>query len=312
MIVMNNKRWFGSLFAVRGTGIERIWLRLLVTLLVTVAVTLAWYNGYFRDFTLSVAPFSLVGLALSIFLGFRNGASYDRYWEGRKLWGGLVNNSRTFARGVLTLSHPATPEDAPAVAATQRALVLRQVAFVHALRMHLRREVDLDELRDWLPAEERAALSREINVPAAINHETGAHVAALFRAGHLHPQHLLPLDLALTVNTDVQGACERILSTPVPWIYTVLMHRLVGIYCLFLPFGLVKDIGWATPVVVLIVAYAFYGLDGIGEEVEEPFGTDPNDLPISALSRMIEVNLLQRLGDTTLPPLHKPVAEVLK
>lgn len=312
MIVVNNKRWFGSLFAVRGTGIERIWMRLLVTLLVTVAVTLAWYNGYFRDFTLSIAPFSLVGLALSIFLGFRNGASYERYWEGRKLWGSLVNNSRSFARGALTLSHPATPEDAPAVAAAQRALVLRQVAFVHALRMHLRREVDLDELRDWLPAEERAALTREINVPAAINHETGAQVAALFRAGHLHPQHLLPLDSALTVNTDVQGACERILSTPVPWIYTVLMHRLVGIYCLFLPLGLVKDIGWATPIVVMIVAYAFYGLDGIGEEVEEPFGTDPNDLPLSALSRMIEVNLLQRLGDTTLPPLHKPVAEVLK
>lgn len=312
MIVIHNKRWFGSLFAVRGTGIERIWLRLLVTLLVTVAVTLAWYNGYFRDFTLSIAPFSLVGLALSIFLGFRNGASYERYWEGRKLWGSLVNNSRTFARGALTLSHPAAPEDAPVVAAAQRALVLRQIAFVHALRMHLRREVDLDELRDWLPANERAALAREINVPAAINHETGAQVAGLFRAGHLHPQHLLPLDAALTVNTDVQGACERILSTPVPWIYTVLMHRLVGIYCLFLPLGLVKDIGWATPIVVLIVAYAFYGLDGIGEEVEEPFGTDPNDLPLSALSRMIEVNLLQRLGETDLPPLHKPVAEVLK
>ena len=311
MIVAHNKRWFHSLFAARGTGLQRIAARLSVTLLVTVLVTMAWTEGYFHDFTLSLAPFTLVGLALSIFLGFRNSASYERYWEGRKLWGSLVNNSRTFARGVLTLPQPATPEDASAVEAAQRSLVLRQIAFVHALRMHLRRELQVEALATYLPADEIEALRAENNVPAAITHQSGAQIAALYRAGHLHPQHLLPLDAALTVNTDVQGACERILSTPVPWIYTVLMHRLVGIYCVFLPIGLVKDLGWATPIVVFIVAYAFYGLDGIGEEVEEPFGTDPNDLLLGALSRMIEVNLLQRLGETTLPPLHKPVDDIL-
>ena len=312
MVVSQNRSWLSTLLAFRGTALARIWPRLLISMLMSVCVTLAWYNGYFRDFTLSVAPFSLVGLALSIFLGFRNSASYDRYWEGRKLWGGLVNNSRAFARVALSYISPATPEQGPSVDARKRALVLRQVAYVHAVRMHLRAEVDVEELGAWLHADELQALRREVNVPAAINHATGLEVGALYREGHIPAQHVLPIDAALTLNTDYQGACERIISTPIPWLYTVLMHRLVAIYCFFLPLGLVKDLGWATPIVVTIVAYAFYGLDGIGEEIEEPFGHDPNDLPLSAISRMIEVNLLQRIGETELPPLHKPVDQILR
>lgn len=312
MVVSQNRSWISTLLSFRGTALARIWPRLLISMLMAICVTLAWYNGYFRDFTLSVAPFSLVGLALSIFLGFRNSASYDRYWEGRKLWGGLVNNSRAFTRVVLSYITPATPEQGPSVAARKRALVLRQVAYVHAVRMHLRAEVDVEEFGAWLPADELQALRREVNVPAAINHTTGLEVGALYREGHIHAQHVLPIDAALTLNTDYQGACERIISTPIPWLYTVLMHRLVAIYCFFLPLGLVKDLGWATPIVVTIVAYAFYGLDGIGEEIEEPFGHDPNDLPLSAISRMIEVNLLQRIGETELPPLHKPVDQILR
>lgn len=312
MVVVQNKSWLNTLLAVQGTTLERIWPRLLVTLALTIGVTFAWYHGYFRDFTLSIAPFSLVGLALSIFLGFRNSAAYDRYWEGRKLWGGLVNNSRAFARVALSYVSAAAPEQAEAVAARKRALILRQIAYIHALRMHLRAEVDVEELGAWLPEGELRALGAELNVPAAINHNTGLEVGALHREGHLHAQHVLVIDAALTHNTDYQGACERIISTPIPWLYTVLMHRLVAIYCFFLPLGLVKDLGWATPIVVTIVAYAFYGLDGIGEEIEEPFGHDPNDLPLSAISRMIEVNLLQRLGETELPPLHKPVDQILR
>ena len=312
MVVVEDKRWLTTLVAFRGTALARIWPRVLITLGLTIIITFGWYHGYFREFTLSIVPFSLVGLALSIFLGFRNSASYDRYWEGRKLWGGLVNNSRAFARATLSYVVPTGPEHEAAVGARTRALVLRQVAYIHALRMHLRSEVDVEELGAWLPADEIAALRREVNVPVAINHVTGLEVAALYREGHINAMHVLPIDTALTHNTDYQGACERIISTPIPWLYTVLMHRLVGMYCLFLPLGLVKDLGWATPVVVTIVAYAFYGLDGIGEEIEEPFGHDPNDLPLSAISRMIEVNLLQRLGDVELPPLHKPVDEILR
>jgi putative membrane protein len=123
--------------------------------------------------------------------------------------------------------------------------------------------------------------------------------------------HLPVLEGSLTTLTDIQGGCERILATPVPFVYNVLMHRIVAGYCLFLPFGLVDTIGWVTPLAVAFIAFAFYGLDSIGEEIEEPFGTDWNDLPLSQLSRMIEVNLRQRAGDKDIPPLMQPVDGVL-
>ena len=124
--------------------------------------------------------------------------------------------------------------------------------------------------------------------------------------------HLPVLEASLTEITTVQGACERIKSTPIPGSYTILIHRIVALYCLGLPFGIVSSVGLMTPVVVAIVAYAFYGLDAVGTEIENPFGTDENDLPLSALSRMIEVNLRQRLGESELPELLRPVDGILR
>jgi putative membrane protein len=123
--------------------------------------------------------------------------------------------------------------------------------------------------------------------------------------------HLPTLEASLTGLTDLQGACERIKSTPIPFSYTTLIHRIVAVYCYGLPFGVVSDTGWFTPLVVLVVSYAFFGLDTVGDEIEQPFGTDANDLPLTAISRMIEVNLRQRIGDTDIPPLLRPVDELL-
>ena len=111
--------------------------------------------------------------------------------------------------------------------------------------------------------------------------------------------------------TDIQGACERIKGTPIPFSYTTLIHRITAVYCYALPFGLVDEVKVFTPFVCAIVAYAFFGLDVVGDEIEMPFGTDFNDLPLRAISRMIEVNLLQRLGEEDLPPLLKPINEFL-
>ena len=123
--------------------------------------------------------------------------------------------------------------------------------------------------------------------------------------------HLPVLEQSLTDLTDIQGACERIKSTPIPSSYTVLIHRIVALYTFSLPFGIVDAVGIATPVVVAIIAYAFFGLDAVGEEIEEPFGTDINDLPLSTLSRMIEINLRQTLGEAEVPDVLRPVDGVL-
>ena len=121
----------------------------------------------------------------------------------------------------------------------------------------------------------------------------------------IHPLHIHVIEASLVALTDVQGACERIKSTPMPHSYTVLMHRIVAGYCVLLPFGFAETIGWATPIVVLFVSYALFGLDAIGEEIERPFGLDPNDLPLSTISRAIEANLRVRIGEKP-PPLFKP------
>ena len=131
--------------------------------------------------------------------------------------------------------------------------------------------------------------------------------------GWIHAYHLPVLEGSLTELAGVQGGCERIKATPIPFSYNILLHRIVFVYCFFLPFGLVsiEGLGPFTPAVVLMVSYAFFGLDAVGDEIENPFGEDDNDLPLSAITRMIEVNLRQRMGEEELPPLKKPVKRVL-
>ena len=305
MIAGHRTSWLRSVFALRGTALKRIWLRLSLAAIISVAITLAQLRFQtFTDFHFTIAPFSLIGLALSIFLGFRNNTSYDRFWEGRKLWGRLVNTSRSLARQVLTLiAYDGERES------NDRELVYRIIAYVHSLRLHLRDIGDNQQLDGLLPPDEIDALSDQNNRPYAISQGLAVRFRALYDSGAVHAMHLMALEQSLTDLTDIQGGCERIKSTPIPYSYNVLIHRIVAVYCFTLPFGLVTSIGAFTPVVVLLVAYAFFGLDNVGEQIEDPFGFDPNDLPLDVICATIETNLRQRLGQTELPVI--PSGDVL-
>lgn len=311
IIHAQRQRWLHLILTYRGSELERIKLRLSVVLAVAIAVTVAQHHLHVLESTISVVPFSLVGVALGIFLGFRNNASYDRFWEGRKLWGSLVNVCRNLARQSRLYVRVAPGEDPAAVPDAVRVLLHRTIAFVHALRMHLRGGIDWQELAALLPEDELPHLEAHDNVPLAILAGTSTRIGSAHAAGQIHDYHLPVLDQGLAELTNIQGGCERILNTPIPHSYTVLIHRCVAIYCLGLPFGLVDTLGVWTPLVCLIVAYAFLGLDAVGDEIEDPFGTDPNDLPLSALARTIEINLRQSLGETRLPAKVEPVDGVL-
>lgn len=312
MLVPTKITWWRLVLKYRGSELPRTKYRILGVVIVATLVTLAW-SGHGWHPNLKPLPFSLVSVALGIFLGFRNNAAYDRWWEGRKLWGALVNTSRSFTRQILTLVtvQPGATGDESAVRALQTELVKRAVAFVHALRLALRDDEDLSELERFLPLSEVESLRNERNRPYAITQGTAKRLERAWREGLIHPVHLPVLEASMTALTDIQGACERIKSTPIPFSYTTLIHRITAVYCYALPFGLVDEVKMFTPFVCAIVAYAFFGLDVVGDEIEMPFGTDFNDLPLRAISRMIEVNLLQRLGEEDLPPLLKPINEFL-
>ena len=310
MLVPERISWWRLVFKYRGTELPRTKYRLLSVAVVSTFVTfLEEQHDWHPDLT--PLPFQLIGVALGIFLGFQNNAAYDRWWEGRKLWGSLVNTSRSMARQVLTLVGPTEGPEAEEAAALRDVLVRRIIAFAHALRLSLRDDDDLTDLERFLDADEVRRLKSESNRPFAINQGTAERLRAAWKRGWIDTFHLPVLEASMVSMTDVQGACERIKGTPIPFSYKTLIHRITALYCYTFPFGLVDLVHIFTPLVCVIVAYALFGLDAVGDEIEMPFGTDPNDLPLHAISTTIEVNLRQRLGDTDLPPMRKAVGEIL-
>lgn len=307
MIVYPRRTWIRDIFTYRGTVLPRIWRRLafiggLALLLTTGHIELT------NDIT--PLPFTLTGFALSIFLGFRTTTAYNRFWEGRTLWGSLINTERTLTRQA---SHwiaprpgePVTPQQRAAIAASRTRLVHLGIGFAHALRLRLRAQTEVDELVDFVDDDERAALTADPNRPQWFVHRITEDLRRLYDAGLIHPQHVHFFDATLTHLTDIQGACERIRNTPSPYVYTVLVHQIVGLYCFALPWGLLYTLGWLTPPVSVLVSYAFFGLDSIGEELDNPFGTDANDLSLAQLTNAIEIDNRGRLGETDLPePAH--------
>jgi len=306
MLTRPDRTFTGTMFRVRGSALADIWPLLIAAFVVSEVLTWAheWWPEYWVDLT--PLPFSLVGLALSIFLGFRNNACYDRWWEARKLWGRLINTSRSSARQGLTLIRG---EGADQVATRW---VRMQMAYAHALRLHLRKQLDrAAELEAFLPVEEVAALRGERNLPIGLLHRMGLLARDAMDRGLVDRFHLPVLEATLTDLANIQGGCERIKNTPVPLSYTELTHRIVGLYVILLPFGIVNEVGHATPLVVVFVAFCFLGLDDVGSQIEDPFEEDPNDLPLMQISRMIENDLRQRLGETDLLPDIQPERGVL-
>ncbi len=313
MLVLPKASWWRYVRRYSGSELPRTKYRIAGVLLVGVLVTFLEEHHDWHP-NLTSLPFTLVGVALGIFLGFRNNASYDRWWEGRKIWGSATNGARSLTRQILTLVGPqpgAIEVDTAAVARLHTELVHRVIAWAHALRLSLRAEDGATTLARLLPAEEVERLTTQSNPAYAITQGTADRLRDAYARGWVHPMHLVVLEQSLTSLTDVQGAAERIQNTPIPFSYTTLIHRITAVYCYALPFGVVDTVGLFTPFVVGIVAYAFFGLDVIGEEIDMPFGKDPNDLPLNAITRTIEINLRQRLGETDLPPMLVPIDDVL-
>lgn len=232
-----------------------------------------------------VAPFALIGITLSIYLSFRNGAAYDRWWEARKLWGQLVAESRNLPRATeALLSDPVV----------RRRVLHDFLGFCHLLRGRLR---GVDVTAEIAPFASGAGSSRE-----AVR-RMGHEIAEARRSGALDPMGHRILEERLAVLTAIEAGCERIEGTPLPFAYTLLLHRTTYLVCLLLPLGMVGTAGWATPLFTALIAYAFFGLDRLSEELAGPFGTEANDLALDSLCRTCEISVLEALGEPAPPPL---------
>lgn len=284
MIVRPRLHWFALLFVWRGSVLPQISGRLLLIIAVSFGSVLGrnWWMHHYPDSALSIPPFTLMGIALAIFLGFRNTVSYERFWEARKQWGMLVIVARNLVIKLLA-ALPRSEDEA------QRHELARAVAaYAFALKHQLRGS---DPAAD-LSARLSPALSAEAIVarfPAQIVLASLARrLAELRRAGALAEMEWLALSGDLDRLGEVAGASERIANTPIPYTYRVLLNRTVVIYCLLLPVGLTTTLGWLTPLIATFVAYTFLALDTVGEQLEEPFGTEANDLALDALCHTIE------------------------
>ncbi|NML43902.1 bestrophin [Ramlibacter sp. G-1-2-2] len=307
MIVRDRPHGLQLFFTLRGSVLPHIAGKLATCTVLALLVTLSHGVLYHSKITLTSVPFTLIGLALAIFLGFRNSAAYDRFWEARRLWGDLVHRSRSFARQVQSLplfDKPVGPEDQDD---PRRLLMLRTIAFASALRHQLRGSDCNADMQRLLPADEAAAMNASTRGTEFLLRHMAEDLGALVRAHKLHPALAANTDQSLSAMAAVAAGCERIKQTPIPFAYTLLLHRTAWLYCFLLPFGLVDTVGYMTPFVVAIVAYTFFGLAALGDEIEEPFGTLDNHLPLDALCREIEVSVLDTLGVRDLPPRLAPV-----
>jgi len=303
MIVRPHLHWFRMLLAWRGSVLPQLLPRLFLVLALSIVAVAAHDHILKLTVNLSTVPFSLIGIALAVFLGFRNSASYDRYWEGRKLWGQMLNETRSLTREALTLPRS---DDEAATRERARELVGMLAALPHALRHQLRNTDPRADLEARLPPAlfERVMASRLR--PATLMLCASEWVQREAREGRLDGYAVLAFEHNLNGISDVIGGCERIVSTPLPFAYTVMIHRTVYFFCALLPFGLVDSIGALTPIFAVFVAYAFMAHEAIASQIEDPFGTEDNDLALNMMSTGIEVALHDLMGEPTSLPARAP------
>lgn len=296
MIIRDKSNSFALLFAWHGTILPKVLPALAFVVLISTILVYLSSHHYFTFPAVPAIGFTVFGIILSIFLSFRNTACYDRWWEGRKLWGALIATSRHISRDSHVL-----PEQ------QRQVLMYRVMLFTCLLRNRLRNQnqaiefyknkVALDDsIFDQLP--------HHINASQYVLEHIQKTMVSSLRQSEISDIIYQGLNQHIVAFGNIQAGCDRILSTPLPYSYSVLLHRTVYCFCLILPFSLEASLGIWTPVIVSLIAYLFLGLDALSAQLEEPFGLQENDLPLDAITRLIEREMLSSLGEELLEPIQ--------
>jgi ion channel-forming bestrophin family protein len=284
---------------------------LLLLVLYDIAVVVAYKLMNWEWAALPHIPLSLFGSAIGIIVAFRNQSAYGRWWEARILWGSVVNNSRSWARQVTTGMLSLKGDDAAELKETQRRMVYLQIAYVHALRQHLRKLEPWADLAPLLDERQLDALRGEKNVPLTIQEWMGQELLECQVREWIDALQWRAMDESLNDLADAQGGAERIKNTPMPKQYDYFPQLFVQIFCMLLPLALVTSMGWFTPLGSTLVGFIFLALDKIGRDLEDPFENNLFDVPLTSITTTIEINLRQLLGEKELPQATVPVDGVL-
>ncbi|MBD0337129.1 MAG: hypothetical protein ICV62_16700 [Cyanobacteria bacterium Co-bin13] len=302
------RQWFRILFRLQGSVIPSILPRVL--LCAGFSVLVAWLHELGWRVSWPVLGTLVPSIVLGLLLVFRTNTAYERFWEGRKLWGQLVNTTRNLARHIWVAIQETSPEDRATKVQTLKLLV----AFAIATKLHLRcQPPNQAELLELLTPEQFAKLQTMNNPPIEVAFWIADYLQLQHGYGKLSTYEMTAMNQRVDEMINVLGGCERILKTPIPLAYSIHLKQLLLLYCFALPFQVVDQLEWWTALIAGLISFAVFGIEEIGIEIENPFGTDANDLPLDTICRTMYRNIedLITLAPCVrrwqVPPVERPV-----
>jgi putative membrane protein len=282
---VENRRWLQLAFQVRGSVILAVLPRSLFCGFFGLIIKGLFDAKYpvSLPFLASLIP----NIVLGLLLVFRTNTAYDRFWEGRKVWGSMVNTVRNLARQILIAVDEKESNDLQ----EKIDAIYLLVAFAIATKLHLRDEPINPEIKDFLSPDKYIKLQSMNNPPLKVAFWIGDYLQLQYQRDRLNIYQLTAMHLLLNKLVDVLGSCERIVKTPMPLAYAIHLKQLLLLYCLSLPFQMVGQLGWWTAPVVVLISFTLFGIEEIGIEIENPFGHHHNDLPLDAICSTMRRNI---------------------
>ncbi|WP_288457397.1 bestrophin family ion channel [uncultured Sphingomonas sp.] len=273
------------------------WRTLAVLFVWDSAVTLFYYA---LPFSAPALPVTLFGTVLGLFLGFRTNSAYQRWWEARTLWGAMINASRSLSRAIMAF----VPDDRASAASMKRLIVRRQIAYVHALRCQLRRQDPAPEIVRLLGEDAATEALARTNPANALLDGSSRMIADIRREGLIDTIQQTQIEHVMVDIANAQGGMERLKNTPLPAQYRSFPVFFTKLLCLLLPIGLVDTLEWATPIGSSLAGFMFLAGLQVADDLVDPFANTVHDVPLTAMCRTIEIDLLQSAGYDAPPPLQ--------
>lgn len=303
---MDNEKlqWFKIALSIKGSVITAIYKRVIACGIFGVLVSIL------HHFKLPVSQPILGTVIPSIVLGlllvFRTNTAYERFWEGRKIWGSIVNTVRNLARQIWVSVDEVAINDKENKIKALKLLI----AFAVATKLHLRGEKvnHNNELEDLLPASCYVNLQTMNNPPLEVAFWISDYLQQQYNRNCINSYQLSAMQQLVNILVDNLGSCERILKTPIPLAYAIHLKQLLLLYCLLLPFQLVESLGWWTGLISALVSFTLLGIEAIGLEIENPFGYDANDLPLDAICKTMRININDLVSLT--PSVHSKKEDI--